>query len=221
MENPSDTKTAEFDADFSAPANPENPAPEKVVAPKVAAKPAQPAVQKPAPAQAAKPVEPAADAQAPEGQNADEELSEEEVYMILEGRVSDAEEAVKAARAKQAEGAKEEVEGLKVLNAARAEFKAAFPPMTQAENIKEYLASEQAKREARVAHTGQPVRVDQAFGRGNSRGWKRPTRGVMGRDGNLVKNPDGSVAVPRPMQVRPQGVVPSMGTRAAGTVQRA
>jgi hypothetical protein len=136
-------------------------------------------------------------------------ISEDDLKLLLQQRVEDYDNALKAARAKQAEGAKEEVQALKDLNEAKRELNAKFPPKTAAENIKEYLASEQAKRAA--AHGHGMARVDQAMARGNSRGWRRPVRGVVGADGNLMKNPDGTVATPRPMQVRPRPVLPSTG----------
>lgn len=221
MDTKTNDTTQEFDADFSAPNTNESPA-TKEAAPQTPPKSA--AVNKPAPA--AQPVEPL-QAEAGAENHADNDgdfMTEDEVYQILEARVADAQAEVDAARQKQSEGAKEELAALKALKAAQAEFKSSFPPLTPAENIKQHLASEQAKRAARAGQypPGTPTaRVDQAFSRGNSRGWRRPTRGVVGVDGNLVKAPDGSVAIPRPMQVRPQPVVPSMGNRAnAGPVQR-
>jgi hypothetical protein len=139
----------------------------------------------------------------------DDFISDDEMHEILVQRVVDYDTARKAARAKQAEGAKEEVEALKALNAAKAELNAKFPPLTAAENIKQYLASEQAKRAA--AHGHGNARVDAAMARGNARGWRRPVRAVAGADGNLIKGADGQVVMPRSMQVRPRAVVPSMG----------
>jgi hypothetical protein len=148
------------------------------------------------------------------------EMSEEEVYQELEQRVVDAEQALKDARAKQADGHKEEIAAMAALNAAKAEFVAAYPPLTPAENVKLYIASENAKRAERAGYGAPASRVDAAMTRGNSRGWRRPVRAVAGPDGNLIKNTDGSVAMPRQMQVRPRPVVPSMRPT-GGAVQRA
>jgi hypothetical protein len=163
----------------------------------------------------AAPVAAAAAAAAAEGAGeapADEAISEDDLHDMLAQRVTDYDQAVTDARAKQAQGAKEEVEALKALNAAKVELNAKFPPLTAAENIKQYLASEQAKRAA--AHGHATARVDASMARGNARGWRRPVRGVTGADGNLIKGPDGQVVMPRSMQVRPRAVLPSVGGRA-------
>jgi hypothetical protein len=59
---------------------------------------------------------------------------------------------------------------------------AAFPPMTAAQNIKEYLAGEHQKR----IETSRLNQVDAAMGKGNTLGWKRPVRPMIGVDGNVV-----------------------------------
>lgn len=59
---------------------------------------------------------------------------------------------------------------------------AAFPPMTAAQNIKEYLAGEHQKR----IETARLNQVDAAMGKGNSLGWKRPIRPVLGVNGEMV-----------------------------------
>jgi hypothetical protein len=140
-----------------------------------------------------------------------EYMTDEEVYDLMQQNVEIYDAAVVAARAKKAEAEKEEIAALAGFNQARKEFAAKFPPKTAADNVKEYIESENAKRAARAGLA--PSRVDAAMGRSNSRGWRRPVRGITGRDGNLIKNTDGSVAMPRPMQVRPRPVLPSMGTR--------
>jgi hypothetical protein len=140
-------------------------------------------------------------------------LTEDEVHEILSQRVADAEQALKDARAKQAEGHREEIEAMAAINAARTEFTAAFPPLTDAENRKLYIASENAKRAERAGYGAPASRVDAAMGRSNSRGWRRPVRGITGADGSLIKNADGSVAIPRPMQVRRQALPSQMGGR--------
>lgn len=143
-----------------------------------------------------------------------EYMTEGEVHEILQQRVAEAEQGLKDARTKQAEGQREEGTALQALRDAKAEYNATFPPMTDAENRKQYIASENAKRAERAGH-GAPSRVDAAMTRSNSRGWRRPVRGVTGADGHLIKNADGSVAMPRPMQSRPvRAAVPSnMGGR--------
>lgn len=146
-----------------------------------------------------------------------EYLTEEEVHSILAQRVAACENAIAAADKKAAEGQNERIAAVKALNDARKEMNAKFPPMTDAEMRKQYIASENARRQAQVEGRGVLAsRIDQSMARGNSRGWRRPTRGVMGSDGTLMKTPDGQVAMPQPMRVRPQAL-----RSVAPTAQRA
>lgn len=149
---------------------------------------------------------PLLDAESAAAQNGEdgEYLTEAEVEAILKERVAEFDQAVKDARKKQADGAKEEREALIALNKAKAELNSAFPPKTAEQNVKDYIASENAKRAARAGGGVYPnARVDQAMARSNSRGWRRPIRAVMGADGNLMRGPDGQIAMPRPVQARP------------------
>ena len=130
-------------------------------------------------------------------------LSEDEVHSILAQKVAKCENDIAAADKKVAEGQNERVAAMKALNAARADLNAKFPPLTDAEMRKQYIASENLRRAERANFGQGASRVDQSMARGNSRGWRRPVRGVAGPDGNLMKTPDGQVAIPRPQQVRP------------------
>ena len=115
-------------------------------------------------------------------------MTEAEVHAILTQNIVVAEAAVKAAQRKIMEGHADEKKAVAALAAARQDHQAKFPPMTPMENIKQYLASENAKRAAEAGKPGhyEPARVDAAAQRHNSRGWRRPIRPAMGVDGKLV-----------------------------------
>jgi len=137
--------------------------------------------------------------------NEGEFMSEEEVHSILVQRVAACENDIQAADKALADAQNARIAAVKARDAARKDLNAKFPPMTDAEMRKQHIASENARRAAMVEGRGAMAsRVDQAMARGNSRGWRRPVRGVVGADGNLIKTPDGRVAIPQPMRTRPQ-----------------
>lgn len=145
-----------------------------------------------------------------------EYMTEAEVKQVLLDRVNAAQMALNTAQAKIREGHREEAESHKALNAAIADFKRQFPPLTPAQNIKAHIAGENLRRMQAVQRGSLASQVDNAMRRGNSRGWRRPTRGVTGPDGNLVKDAAGNVVVPRQMQTRAQPfTLPSQGNRQA------
>jgi len=124
----------------------------------------------------------------PVTEGAGELMTEAEVHAILTQNIVAATEAVKAAQRKIFEGHADEKKALAALTAARQDLAQKFPPMTPMENIKQFLATENARRAAAAGVPGhyQPAQVDMAAARGNSRGWKRPVRPAMGVDGKLV-----------------------------------
>jgi hypothetical protein len=141
-----------------------------------------------------------------------EYLTDDQVFGILQKRCDDAEAELTAARKQIVDGQAREKAAMLAVVETKAELVRNFPPLTAAENVKQYIASEQAKRAARVESRRYPgSQVDASMQRGNSRGWRRPVRGVMGADGSLIKGADGQVIMPRPMQARP---MPAGGIRA-------
>jgi hypothetical protein len=145
----------------------------------------------------------AAAAAAPAQEQEDEYLTEAEVKQVLLDRVNAAQTAVNAAQKQISEGHRAEAESNKTLNAALVDFRRAFPPLTPAQNIKAHIAGENFRRMMAVqGRAGLASQVDNAMKRGNSRGWRRPVRGVAGPDGNLIKDAAGNVVVPRQMQTR-------------------
>lgn len=125
--------------------------------------------------------EPQANMMTDPADNEGELMTEDEVREILNQRVVDALASETAAQDKLKEGQQELTEARKRLLSARAEYQREFPPKTAAQNIKEYLAAEQARRAAAagVYNNGglSGAQIDSAMQRSNSRGWKRPTRG--------------------------------------------
>ena len=143
-----------------------------------------------------------------------EYLSEDEVRAVLQKRIDDAQASIDASRKMVTDGNNGIAAGIVALRAAQNDLHREFPPLTAAENIKQHLASENARRAERANVNGgrAPSQLDAAYGRGNSRGWKRSVRGVTGADGNLIKNADGSVTMPVPIQ-RSRMVLPSQANR--------
>lgn len=108
-------------------------------------------------------------------------MTEDEVKEILNQRVTDAIAAETAAGDKIKEGQRELTEARKKVAIARADYAREFPPMTQAQNVKEYLAGELRRRAeaAGVSHSGlSGAQIDNVMQRSNSRGWRRPQRGA-------------------------------------------
>jgi hypothetical protein len=121
------------------------------------------------------------DAQATEGEG--EQMTEEEVKVILDQNVRSADQALLNAVANVSEGQRIVREAQKAVTKARDDRQSAFPPISASENIKQHLARQQARMmEAR----GGPARIDQAMAHGNSRGWGRPTRQFTMPDGRVV-----------------------------------
>jgi post-segregation antitoxin (ccd killing protein) len=142
-----------------------------------------PVVNKPAPVAGAAAVqdpltgEPAADPANDDG----ELMTEDEVREILNQRVIDAIAAETAAQDKIKDANRELIEARKRAQIARTEFQREFPPKTQAQNVKEYLAAELARRAAAagVHPSGlSGAQIDNAMQRSNSKGWRRPARGA-------------------------------------------
>jgi len=159
-----------------------------------------------------------APAAASPAQEQGELMTEAEVKQVLLDRVNAAQMVLNTAQAKIREGHREEAESHKALNAAIADFKRQFPPLTPAQNIKAHIAGENLRRMQSVQQRGpgSASQVDQSMQRGNRRGWGRPVRGVVGADGNLIKDAAGNVVQPRQMQTRAQPfTIPSQGNRPA------
>lgn len=114
-------------------------------------------------------------------------MSEDEVKTELDRRVAAAQDAVVAAQTKIKEGQADLNRAQAAVVDAVKDRDRAFPPMTQIQAIKEHIASENAMREARMQHRGAPSQLDMAMRRGNSRGWRRPTRSPMGTQTGAVQ----------------------------------
>lgn len=114
-------------------------------------------------------------------------MSEDEVREELDRRVSEAQAAVNAAQAKIKEGNAELVAAQRAVQESMQDRNRAFPPMSPIEAIKAHIASENALREARVQGRGAASQLDMAMRRGNSRGWRRPTRGMIGTQTGAVQ----------------------------------
>lgn len=111
----------------------------------------------------------------------DRELSEDEVRSLLLRNITDAEQAVADARRKIVEGQGDEVAARKRVERAKIDYNRVFPPMSAMENIKQHLQGEAIARAERAGARGVygaagPSQIDLAMSRGNSRGWRRPTR---------------------------------------------
>ena len=146
--------------------------------------------------------------------------AEQRAYDELKAVCDAAEAKLEDARVQSKTGLQREREALQEIQDARAALQKRFPPLTPDQAIKQHLASEQAKRVAAAERAkeygrapGPSSQVDAASGRGSRRGWGRSfgERGVVGPDGNLIKLPDGSVAVARqkPQYRRPLYVAPT------------
>lgn len=102
-------------------------------------------------------------------------MTEHEVRTILENRVSTREQGVADAQQAVRDAQKAVITAQEDLQAAREEFRREFPPLSQAENIKQFIASEQQQRAAARGYGGM-AQIDAAMQRSNSRGWRRPSR---------------------------------------------
>lgn len=111
--------------------------------------------------------------------NTGEFMTDAEVQDLLERRLAAAQQEVIDAQ----QAVRDANRRVVVANAAvadrRADLSREFPPLTVAQNIKNYIASEQAQRAAaaegfRHSTVAPGSQIDAAMQRGNSRGWKRP-----------------------------------------------
>lgn len=114
--------------------------------------------------------------------NTGDPMTESEVREVLEGRVRAATQAVADRQQDVRDANKAVVDAQAYLVKVREDLTREFPPLTQAENIKQFIASEMEQR-ARIMGVNQRSpgsQIDAAFARGNSRGWKRPSTGRQG-----------------------------------------
>lgn len=111
-------------------------------------------------------------------QNTGDLMTEAEVRTILENRVSEKEQGVADAQQAVRDAQKAVLTAQSDLQTARDDFRREFPPMTQAENVKQYIASEVAQRARAHGYGGiaPGSQIDAAMQRSNSRGWRRPSR---------------------------------------------
>lgn len=114
--------------------------------------------------------------------NTGDYMSDEEVRVVLEQRVKDAEQGIADAQANVRAANQAVIDAQAKLRQVKDDLTREFPPLTQAQNIKQYIASEMALRAA--AHGVGPSpsgiapgsQIDAAMQRSNSRGWRRPSR---------------------------------------------
>jgi len=128
------------------------------------------------------------------GKGEGEPLSEAEVEAVLKKRVKAAEDAINAAILKRKDANNEEIAARKAYEKACFDLQHAFPPKTQADNIKDFLADQHRQRQIAaglVPGRASASQLDLAMTRGNSRGWTRPrdASGTGGRRGIIL--PDG------------------------------
>lgn len=119
------------------------------------------------------------DINADPAKNKGEFMTDAEVKILLEGRLAAAEQEVVDAQV----AVRNANRRVMVANAAvadrRADLSREFPPLTVAQNIKNYIASEQAQRAAaaegfRHSNVAPGSQIDLVMQRSNSRGWRRP-----------------------------------------------
>lgn len=110
--------------------------------------------------------------------NTGEFMSEGEVRAVLEKRVKDAAQALADAQEAVRDAHKAVTARQADLVSARGDLTREFPPMTAAQNVKAYIASEMEQRARAFGHTGiaPGSQIDAAMQRSNSRGWRRPSR---------------------------------------------
>lgn len=114
------------------------------------------------------------------GNEYEEYNSAEELLASYEADVKHWENELVKAHAMIRQGQANVVLAAKKAEEAKAVLRKAFPPITEAENIKAHIQSEQAMRRARVEGRGAPSQLDLSMRRSNSRGWRRPKRTLMG-----------------------------------------
>lgn len=114
-------------------------------------------------------------------------VTEEEAREILTDNVHAAEEALHDAQRDLLQGQERVTAAMKGVTQARADLSRKFPPLTPAENIRQFIDSENQKRAAAVGQGHVYAQIDQAMQRGNSRGWARPTRFAGARQTRAVR----------------------------------
>lgn len=111
--------------------------------------------------------------------NTGELMSDAEVRFILENRLKASTDELAAAQQAVRDANQRVLKAQGGIVKSREDLVREFPPMTQAQNIKEYIASEMQQRAVAHGH-GHPgvpgSQIDAAMQRGNSRGWRRPSR---------------------------------------------
>lgn len=106
----------------------------------------------------------------------DEYVTEEEAREILSANVYAAEEALRAAQQDVRDSQERVTRAMAAVEKAKKDHARKFPPLTAAENIRQFIQSENQKRAAAVGAGHVYSQVDLAMSRGNSRGWRRPVR---------------------------------------------
>lgn len=111
--------------------------------------------------------------------NTGEFMSDAEVKEVLEARVQQKIQEVTDAQQNVRDANKRVLDAHAAVLSAKADLARDFPPLTAAENIKQYIASEMAQRAAAHGHPSGLApgsQIDAAMQRGNSRGWRRQKR---------------------------------------------
>ncbi len=116
----------------------------------------------------------------PEIDGPGEQMTEGEMKAILAKRITVAESNLEKARTGVNDAQQYQRDCERRVSKARVDFAHYFPPISAAANIKQHLASQQARLLAEVESQGDHGRgqLDQAMQRRNSRGWSRPSRPV-------------------------------------------
>src|ERR1035437_1742179 len=105
-----------------------------------------------------------------------EPMTEDEVREVLAQRVTAAELTLRDARTAVSAAYDAERAAVSKVTEARKEQASAFPPITAAANIQQHLKRQQAIRAALASGQAPVSQIDAAMTRGNSRGWKSPSR---------------------------------------------
>lgn len=116
-------------------------------------------------------------------------MTDAEVQSILKARVDDAQARIVAARENVGKWQKEGLAAQRALESARVDYQREFPPLTAAQNVKDYIASENLKRTqlAGVRGPGHASQLDRVMQRSNTRGWRRPVRGAIPSAGGIPR----------------------------------
>lgn len=119
------------------------------------------------------------DAGADPAKNTGPLMSDAEVRDLLDKRLAAAQQEVIDAQAAVRDANRRVILANAAVEDRRADLSREFPPLTVAQNIKNYIASEQAQRAAaaegyRHSNVAPGSQIDAAMQRSNSRGWRRP-----------------------------------------------